>query len=40
VPRTGRETLEDYFVANDLDKDGRVEAFLKNRSKIERLVRT
>jgi hypothetical protein len=35
-----RETLEDYFGADDLDRDGRVEAFLKNRSKIERLVRT
>jgi hypothetical protein len=35
-----RETLEDYFDADNLDKTGRVEAFLKNRSKIERLMRT
>jgi hypothetical protein len=35
-----RETLEDYFDANNLDKTGRLEAFLKNRSKIEQLMRT
>jgi hypothetical protein len=35
-----REVLEDYFAADGVDKSGRVEAFLKNRSKIERMVRT
>jgi hypothetical protein len=35
-----RETLEDHFDADNLDKTGRVEAFLKNRSKIEQLIRT
>lgn len=34
-----REAMKDHFDANALDKDGRVEAFLKNRSTIERLVR-
>jgi hypothetical protein len=40
VCAVSRETLEDYFDADNLDKTGRVEAFLKNRSKIERLIRT
>ncbi len=35
-----RETLEDYFDADNLDKTGCVEAVLKNRSKIEQLMRT
>jgi hypothetical protein len=35
-----RETLEDHFDADNLDKNGRLEAFLKNRSKIEQLMRT
>jgi hypothetical protein len=35
-----REALEDHFDAGNLDKDGRLEAFNKNRSKIERLLRT
>jgi hypothetical protein len=34
-----RETLEDHFGANNRDKEGRLEAFGKNRSKIERLLR-
>jgi len=34
-----RETLADYFDADNLDKTGRVEAFLKNRSKIEQWMR-
>ncbi|HEY8051485.1 MAG TPA: GSU2403 family nucleotidyltransferase fold protein [Steroidobacteraceae bacterium] len=33
------EALADYFGADGLDKEERVEAFLKNRSAIERLVR-
>jgi hypothetical protein len=40
VCAVSRETLEDYFDADNLDKTGRVEAFLKNRSKIEQLIRT
>jgi hypothetical protein len=35
-----REAMEDHFHADGLDKSGRVEAFLKNRSTIERLLRT
>ena len=35
-----REALEDHFGANNLDKEGRIEAFRKNRSNIERLLRT
>lgn len=35
-----RETLDDHFGADNLDEDGRIEAFRKNRSKIERLLRT
>ncbi len=35
-----REAMEDHFGANGLDREGRVEAFLKNRSTIERLIRT
>jgi hypothetical protein len=34
-----REALEDYFGAANLDREGRVEAFRKNRSRIERLLR-
>jgi hypothetical protein len=34
-----REALEDHFGADNLDKDGRLEAFRKNRSKIEGLMR-
>lgn len=33
------EALEDHFGTDSLDNAGRVEAFQKNRSKIERLVR-
>jgi len=32
--------FEDYFGADDLDRDGRVEAFLKTGRRVERLVRT
>jgi hypothetical protein len=35
-----REALDDHFGTDGLDKDGRVQAFLKNRSKIEQLART
>ena len=35
-----REALADHFGANNLDKEGRLEAFRKNRSNIERLLRT
>ena len=34
-----REALEDHFAADDLDTKGRVDVVLKNRSKIERLLR-
>jgi hypothetical protein len=34
-----REALEDHFGADNLDRDGRLEAFRKGRSKIERLLR-
>jgi len=34
-----REALDDYFGTDGLDNAGRVEAFQKSRSKIERLVR-
>jgi hypothetical protein len=35
-----REVLEDHFNADNLDKAGRVGVFLRNRSKIEQLIRT
>jgi hypothetical protein len=35
-----REVLDDHFGADNLDKEGRMEAFRKNRSNIERLLRT
>ena len=35
-----REALEDYFGANNLDRVGRLEAFHKNRSEIEGMIRT
>jgi hypothetical protein len=35
-----RETLEDYFDAGNRGNNARVEAFLGNRSQIERLLRT
>jgi len=35
-----REAMADHFDANNTDKGGRVQAFLKNRSTIENLVRT
>jgi hypothetical protein len=35
-----REALEDHFGADNLDKEGRLEAVRKNRSKIEHLLRT
>jgi hypothetical protein len=35
-----REALDDHFGTDGLDKDGRVEAFLKNRTKIEELAKT
>lgn len=34
-----REALDDHFGTDGLDKDGRIEAFLKNRSKIEKMAR-
>jgi Nucleotidyltransferase/Protein of unknown function (DUF1488) len=34
-----REALEDHFGGNDLDRRGRLEAFQKSRSTIERLLR-
>jgi hypothetical protein len=34
-----RETLEDHFGANNLGKAGRIEAFQKNRSRIEQMIR-
>jgi hypothetical protein len=34
-----REALDDYFGTDNLDKEGHIEAFRRNRSKIERLVR-
>jgi hypothetical protein len=35
-----RETLDDHFGADGLGQDGRLEQFLKNRSKIELMART
>src|ERR1700730_13987840 len=35
-----RETLDDHFGADGLGQNGRVEQFLKNRSKIELMART
>lgn len=35
-----REALEDYFGANNLGRAGRLEAFHKNRSEIEGMIRT
>jgi hypothetical protein len=35
-----REALDDHFGADGLGQDGRVERFLKNRSKIELMART
>ena len=35
-----REAMEDHFGANDLNAKGRIEAFQRNRSRIEGLVRT
>ena len=35
-----REALDDHFGADNLDKEGRLEAFRKNRSEIEQLLRT
>lgn len=40
VCAVSREALDDYFGADGLDKDRRIEAFLKNRSKIEEMART
>jgi hypothetical protein len=34
-----REALDDHFGADGLDKNGRVQAFLKSRSKIEEMAR-
>jgi hypothetical protein len=34
-----REALDDHFGTNGLDQKGRVEAFLKNRSRIELMAR-
>jgi hypothetical protein len=34
-----REALDDHFGTDGVDNDGRVQAFLKNRSKIERMAR-
>jgi hypothetical protein len=35
-----REALDDHFGTDGLDNDGRVQAFLKNRSKIEKMARS
>ena len=35
-----REALDDHFGADGLDADGRIDLFLKNRSKIEGMART
>jgi hypothetical protein len=35
-----REALEDHFDADNLDKRGRLDAFHKNRSEIEGMIRT
>jgi hypothetical protein len=35
-----REALEDHFGANHSDRKGRLEAFQKERSRIERLLRS
>lgn len=35
-----REALEDHFTADGVGEKGRVERFLKNRSKIELMART
>jgi hypothetical protein len=35
-----REALEDHFGANQSDRKGRLEAFQKERSRIERLLRS
>lgn len=35
-----REALDDHFGTDGLDQEGRVQAFLKNRSKIEAMTRT
>jgi hypothetical protein len=35
-----RETLDEHFGADGLGQEGRVECFLKNRSKIEHMART
>lgn len=35
-----REVLEDHFGATGLNKEGRLESFQRNRSKIERMVKT
>ena len=34
-----RETLEDHFDADNLEKAGRIETFRRHRSRIERLIR-
>ena len=34
-----REALDDHFGTDGFDKDGRMEAFLRNRSKIEKMAR-
>ncbi len=34
-----RETLDDHFGTDGLDQNGRVESFLKNRSRIELMAR-
>jgi hypothetical protein len=35
-----REALDDHFGTDGTDKEGRIQAFLKNRSKIEQMART
>jgi len=35
-----REALDDHFGTNDLGKEGKLEAVLKNRSEIEQMMRT
>jgi hypothetical protein len=35
-----REALDDHFGTDGVDKEGRIQAFLRNRSKIEQMART
>jgi hypothetical protein len=35
-----REALDDHFGTDDLDREGKVQVVLKNRSKIEQMMKT